>query len=417
MSNHTYESVTNHDGKGVLAGFHPLSGILPSTEELNRMGRPRYQNPELQKTEAKRPQWYIRARIDVLVDRNRTERKEVPIYFGYCDELGKREAERLKAAKLRDINNTPVVVQSQVMFSDLVKAFTETAIPGLKPSTRKNYQDVIDRDIVPAFGTFRLHEIDPIRVQKWVYGLENDGLAFSTRRSCLSILRGIFEAAADWGYMTQRNPCTKRIKLGDSIEVRERRALEPGQARGLIAAIRDDSRLCLIVELGLYTGLRVSEILGLTWGAIDAKRETIEVKQAKSQRAELSTPKSRAGRRVVEIGDLARRFERPADVGGTDLVWPDAIYGELQRQLKRAAKATGIDFPGFGFHTLRRTYATWRTMLGLSLRADEATVKAMGHASADMTAHYIQGKQTGMVEKLQNWVSFAGELRENGPVQ
>jgi integrase len=111
---------------------------------------------------------------------------------------------------------------------------------------------------------------------------------------------------------------------------------------------------------------------------------------------------------------MVRRFERPADVDGADLVWADAMYSDLQRQLKRAAKQTGIDFPSFGFHTLRRTYATWRTMLGLSLRADEASVKAMGHASADMTAHYIQGKQTGMVEKLQNWVSFAENCGSKG---
>ena len=92
------------------------------------MGRPRYQHPSVLKTNGKRPRYYIRVMIDVLVDRNRMGRKEQPNYLGFCDEMGKREAEKLRDEKLKHVNNTPLVIQSQVKFSDSPGAY-QTGIP------------------------------------------------------------------------------------------------------------------------------------------------------------------------------------------------------------------------------------------------------------------------------------------------
>ena len=111
--------------------------ILPSQEELKRMGRPRYLHPIVLNPRGKRPRWYVRGMVDVLVDRNRTERKEQPIYLGWCEEIGKREAEKLRDEKLKHVNNTPLVIQSQVKFSDLAGAYQAGYLRGLKPSTRE----------------------------------------------------------------------------------------------------------------------------------------------------------------------------------------------------------------------------------------------------------------------------------------
>src|ERR1022692_554629 len=176
MRKHTHETVAKDGRRSVpLPSAHPLSGILPLKED--RMGRPRYQHPNVLKTKGKRPRWYIRVMVDVLVDRNRTERKEQAIYLAFCDEKGKREAEKLRDEKLKDVNKTPLVIQSQVLFRDLVEAYKSTYVPGLKPSSRDGYSHRLDKYIVPAFGTLRLFEVDAISVQQWVYRMEDEGLA------------------------------------------------------------------------------------------------------------------------------------------------------------------------------------------------------------------------------------------------
>jgi integrase len=288
-------------------------------------------------------------------------------------------------------------------------------LPGLKPSTRHSYSHQLDKYILPSFGSLRLFEVDALKVQQWVYALEDSGLARSSRRINLAVLRSVFDAAEEWGYFIGRNPC-KKTKLGGGGDIWDKRALEPAEALRLLRILSDEQPLGIIAEVALFTGLRVSEVLGLTWGAIDFRRALIEVRQARSQQGEFADPKTARGRRRVDLGPLATKLMRPNSAKDSDLIWPNEDYFGLQKKFRRRAKTVGIEFRGFGFHTLRRTYASWRDELGLTSRPDESLVRDMGHSSTGMTAHYIRGTKTGIVERLQNLVYFSGESRESASV-
>jgi hypothetical protein len=95
------------------------------------MGRPRYQHPSVQRTMSKngRARWYVRVMVDVLVDRNRVDPREKTIYLGFCDEKGKRGAGKERDRELQAVNNTPLVVQSQVKFSDVAAAYKNKRTP------------------------------------------------------------------------------------------------------------------------------------------------------------------------------------------------------------------------------------------------------------------------------------------------
>jgi integrase len=394
-----------------------MRDILPSSEDLQKMGRPRYQRPSVQRTRPKhgRARWYIRVMVDVLCDRGRTARREKTIYLGYCDGMGKREAEKLAAEQLKDVNNTPLVIQSQVSMADLVQAYKDGYLPGLKATTQRDFAYQIDKHILPTFGKLRLFEIDALKVQQWLYRLEDAGLAKSSRRKTLVVLRSVFDAAEEWGYYNGRNPCKKK-KVGAGGPVRDRRALEPAEALRLLQVLADIQPLGRIVEVALFTGIRVGEALGLTWGAIDARRGTIEIRQGMSQQGDLDEPKTPQGRRRLDIGPLQDKLQRPAGAKDGDLVWPAVHYMTLQKHLRTVAAKVGIEFTGFGFHTLRRTYASWRDELGLPSKPQQDLVRDMGHGSAGMTAHYVQGTKAGVVETLQNLVYFSGVSRGSGSV-
>lgn len=81
------------------------------------MARRRYQHPKVHLTKAKRPQWYFRARVDVLTDARQMERREKAYPLGFKDEIGKREAEKLRDIILSEAINRPqLIIQSQVKF-------------------------------------------------------------------------------------------------------------------------------------------------------------------------------------------------------------------------------------------------------------------------------------------------------------
>ena len=118
----------------------------------------------------------------------------------------------------------------------------------------------------------------------------------------------------------------------------------------------------------------------------------------------------------MDLGPLATKLVRPIGAKDCDLIWPDENYFGLQKKFRRLAKKAGIQFRGFGFHTLRRTYASWRDELGLSGRPDENLVRDMGHSNTAMTEHYIQKTKTGIVERLQHLVFFSGVSRDSASV-
>jgi len=206
------------------------------------MGRPRYQQPSVLKTKGKRPRWYIRVMVDVIIDRGRTGRKEETIYLGFVDECGIQEAKKRRDDKLKTVNNTPFVIQSQVAFMDLAEAYRKTHIPGLKPSSRTGYAHCLDKYILPAFDGLRLFEVDASKVQQWVYAMEDEGLAKRTRQKALAILRSVFDMAEEYGYFQGRNPC-KKTKLGNGGDIFDRRPLEPEEALRLLAALEGDEPL------------------------------------------------------------------------------------------------------------------------------------------------------------------------------
>jgi integrase len=64
-----------------------------------------------------------------------------------------------------------------------------------------------------------------------------------------------------------------------------------------------DSEMAL-VKFGLFTGLRISELLALAWEDVDLEAGTLHVRRARVA-GKLKTPKNRASNRVLDLGEDA----------------------------------------------------------------------------------------------------------------
>jgi hypothetical protein len=65
---------------------------------------------------------------------------------------------------------------------------------------------------------------------------------------------------------------------------REVKALAPAEAKKLLAVLDGQQPFHCIVVLGLTTGLRPQELLGLDWGAVDLKGGVLSVRSCRSRR-------------------------------------------------------------------------------------------------------------------------------------
>jgi integrase len=62
-----------------------------------------------------------------------------------------------------------------------------------------------------------------------------------------------------------------------------------------LKVLAPEEALSLMVETALYTGLRISESSGLTWGSVDTQARVITIRQRKSRRGAPSQGAARHG--------------------------------------------------------------------------------------------------------------------------
>ncbi len=179
----------------------------------------------------------------------------------------------------------------------------------------------------------------------------------------------------------------------------------------------------LILETLVSTGLRICELIGLKWKWIDLDRQVMLVRE-RNYRGHQGRPKSKRSRRDLPIPGVAERYRflKPADVQPDDFVFQK--HGEplderalLRQELKPVLRRLKLDFPGFGWHTFRRTHLTVFSEEGGT--AFETRDQA-GHAKVETTMGYIRtslDRRTKAVSKVTERLlppSNAGIMRELG---
>lgn len=180
---------------------------------------------------------------------------------------------------------------------------------------------------------------------------------------------------------------------------REMLYLTPDEARRFLAAIEDDP-LEPLYTLALTTGMRLGELLGLRWQAVEGADLQVRVTLTRTVGGwSLTEPKTPRSRRRIALSTTAitalrRQRARHAEArlragdAWTDcgLVFTDAFGGPLfgsritERRLRPALKKAGL--PLIRFHDLRHTAATLMLTAGVH---PKVVSEMLGHSSVAIT--------------------------------
>jgi len=184
------------------------------------------------------------------------------------------------------------------------------------------------------------------------------------------------------------------------------------------------SQFFAIFYTAFASGLRLSELLALTWQDIDFEEGFISVTKALTKRSgviEVREPKTDYSRRRVDTSALLVRvlrehrreeqrkagmLRRPLEE--TDLVFcypvnrpldPDTVSHNFARVIRQAG------LPYLNFHGLRHTHATILIASGMDIKTVSAR---LGHASTSFTldtyGHVLPGNQAAAAEKFDQVV-------------
>ena len=283
---------------------------------------------------------------------------------------------------------------------------------GLSPHTVRAYEsdllrflDFLARDFLArAPEAVRPEDVDGLAVRSFLASLHAQGLERRSQARALSALRSLLRFACREGTLAA-NPAAgiPTPKLPKTLP----RHLRPGEVEALLeapaatAADRDEGRAAelalrdrAIFELLYAAGLRVAELVGLDWGALDLSARVLRVvgKGGKERMVPFGRPAAAALRAWLEVWETVR-----GEGGGGGGGWkaePEPVFLNhrggrlsdrsvrriLDRWIEHTALARGVH-P----HTLRHTFATHLLENGADLRTIQ---ELLGHASLATTQKY-----------------------------
>ena len=288
----------------------------------------------------------------------------------------------------------------------------------IKTRTYSRYQSLITMHIVPILGEKNIAELGRREIQEFLTQQKKDGnirngekLSATSTNMMLSVLNLAFEYACDMEYI-EENPCVRvrrtkaETKKIEAFTVEEQRAIESEIARS------DDRRLHGIL-LCLYTGLRIGELLGLTWNDVDLYRGVIKVTKTVYREKNdsgtwqlcVDTPKTKASDRVIPLPEyITNMLRQDYETAKTPYV-VENTKGErmsirsYQSIFEKLTERAGVR--KLNFHALRHTFATRAIECGMDIKT---VADIMGHQNASITlnryAHCMLDHKIEMMQKL-----------------
>lgn len=290
--------------------------------------------------------------------------------------------------------------------NDWLELYVKTAV---KERTYRKYKRQVEKYILPALGGYAIEQLSAVRLQKFSAALAESGLAANSVNSILSVMRSSLKTAVALG-ITEK-------QFSDLIvrpRVREKKVICFGkeEQRKIEQYIfKKNSPKLFGVILSLYTGLRIGELLALTWADVDLRQGVITVSKSCHDAWEngrykkvFDTPKTECAERVIPIPrQLLGSMKELKRSGCPFVVMGKTEYGaqvrSYQKTFENLLKRLGIAHKGF--HALRHTFATRALEVGMDVKT---LSEILGHRDPATTlrryAHSLMEHKTEMMNKV-----------------
>jgi ATP-dependent helicase/nuclease subunit A len=401
----------------------------PSKGDFEAMARRRFQDP---KPKRRGRWWEIQVRRDEFVG-GRLQRKKTRVRIAPAT-VSEREARKIAAEHLRPQNQGLELVGSATNFNEYVEnTYKSIIMPLMAKTTQDRSRGVMTNYLVPEFGKLSLRDLTPLRLQRYFSGLAASPLAHESKDKIKDVLSAILGSAVQYGLLV-KNP-VEGIRL--PAERRGKRKTKPHvtpeQFEQLLEQISEP--YASMVFVAVWTGLRVSELIGLKWEDVGSDSLTIDERCC---RGDWDAPKSEASnatigvepcvleriRRLkqltvdVKAGRSVRHYKVVKSDRQEDLVFQSVKTGApmrdnniLSRHIKPAARKLGL--PWINWRCLRTSHATWMVEAGANPKDVQGQMRhSRISTTMDIYAQFVPESQRRALAKMSAMV----EARTSKPI-
>ena len=275
---------------------------------------------------------------------------------------------------------------------------------GLEASTVMQYRQHLNYHITPFLGDVKLAELTPASVVDFRAQLRKEGRSQVMAKKVTTSLGAILASAMAAGRVARnvvREQAREHGNRQRRLEKRHDKRLEVGvdipskdELRAMLAAAQGRWRPLIVTAV--FTGLRASELRGLTWDDVDLERGVLRVRQRADRWNRIGLPKSETSQRDVPLApnvvNTLKEWRLACPKGELGLVFPNGKGGvdslpNMHRRglgaLQVAARLIADEMhPKYGLHSLRHAAASLFIEQGLSPKRVQAL---MGHSTIQLT--------------------------------
>jgi len=254
-----------------------------------------------------------------------------------------------------------ITEEKRVTLKDFAERYLEYSKTNKRPRTFK--RDITSlRALTPFLGGSYLGELNLEKIERYKSIRKGQVSPASVNRE-LGCLRHLLNRAVEWGYL--KHSPMKGVEF-----LKEPAGRTRFLSRSELQILLDESapRLRPIVLTAVTTGMRLGEVMDLTWSCVNFTLRTITIERTKNNET-----------RVVPISDILMTevLKLPRE---DERVFP---YPFPRKTFANAVKRAKIK--DFRFHDLRHTFASYLAMGGYNLRTIQ---QLLGHKDLRMVMRY-----------------------------
>ena len=347
--------------------------------------------------------------------------KQRSVYGG-----SKSEVKDKLAAKRTEISQGVSIVETDLTVEqwgwEWLKTFKANKV---KHSTMDNYESDFRLHVVPFIGDIRLKELTTLMIQRVYLRLEKEGLSPKSIRNVHGMLHGMLEKAVKMDLL--RRNVSGNCEL-PRVQKHEMHPLTSEEVGRFMELAKND-KYYLMMRFDFFTGLRESELIGLTWDCVNFEKHTLRVYRQFVRIASgpdkgqmMYMPLKNGKERTITLTETAMRVLQEAKrkqnemrlKAGSD--WENehnmiftrenghfVRFKTLYVHFKEIVKKMGR--PEVRFHDVRHTFAT----LSLQSYVDPKTLsEALGHATVaftlDVYGHCNEDMRQQAADKLEQLI-------------
>lgn len=176
--------------------------------------------------------------------------------------------------------NIGITSESITLKDFMTNWLNNVVVLNVKPNSMQIYQSYLNVRILPYLGNEAVQNLTPALLDKWIRKLHQEDLSRNTLISIRIFLHSALSYAVYPAQLINSNPADYiKIPRNAPKAVIKRTIITSEQFNALISKYPFGSPYYIPFLLLYHTGMRLGEVLGLTWDDIDFEAKTINLNQ------------------------------------------------------------------------------------------------------------------------------------------